>query len=77
MELKDLIGKSVKDMTDEELEFKFREMKKLTLTAVKETKSKKPRAAVSNKEKQAVNMLKGLSPEALKALQEMIAERNK
>lgn len=71
MELKDLQGKPISEMTSEELEDNIRQLRKLKITVTK-SKSGKPKATKSNKEKQLEDLLKNLSLEKLKALKEML-----
>ena len=59
-------------MTSEQLECKLILLRKLKITAVKKTKSKKAVAPKTNKDKQLADMLSKLGPEETAALIERI-----
>ena len=65
MELKDLLSKRPKELTDVELEECVNNLKKLRLTTEKKKSTSIPK---SNKEKRAESILKGLTPEQLEKI---------
>ncbi len=70
MELKNLLGLPVDQLTTDQLEEKIRTLKKLKIVADKPkvTKTKSTAAPKSNKDKQIANLIKSMSPDQLKAL---------
>ncbi len=76
MLLAELIGKPNHQLTDEELEFKLKELQKLKYKAPKPVATKKSGGAApkrkSNSDKQMENAVKNLNDEQKKKLKEML-----
>jgi len=72
MQLQDLLDAPIASLTDEQVELRLAVLSQLKFrpTKAKTTSKASTSAPRSNKEKQAASLLKGLSPEQLKKLQE-------
>ena len=72
MELKDLLGKPLEEFTDSDLEEKFRQLKKLKLTATPKTKTVSTRK--SNKDLRIDDLLSQLTIEDIEKMNKHLEE---